>query len=288
MGLGEGVHASGGLSFTEQNADYFILGSALGARPLGLYSMAFRLSELPYNAIVDPISQALFPGFARMRNRGEDATSAFLTSLRLIALCAFPIALILSGAAEPFVQAILGEKWEGVIALAAILGVWGSLRTLQGAIGWFVNAVGFSWNIGVAYAVLLVLTIPALVLAATWGDAESVAWVMVVNVLFTVSILAVIAHRKAGVSVGSQLRAVRPVLIAAIPCWAGTRLVADATADMAPAASLFLAVFAGIAAYAAVVMVIAPDLPKEALRQGRRVLGRAAAPPRAASTEAPV
>ena len=127
-----GFMLQGGFSFIEQNTDYLVVGSVLGSRPLGVYSMAYRLTELPYNAIVDPIGQTTFPGFARMRHRGEDVRGPFLTSLRLVALCGFPIGVLLAGAAVPFVHAILGPKWEGVIGVLPILGLWGSVRTLQG------------------------------------------------------------------------------------------------------------------------------------------------------------
>ncbi len=276
-GSGRGFMLQGGLSFTEQNADYFILGSALGSRELGAYSMAFRISELPYSAIVDPVSQATFPGYARMREEGQDVRRPFLTSLRLAAFCAFPLGLIASGAAEPLVEALLGDRWTAAIGLIAVLGVWGSLRTIQGAIGWFVNSVGFSWYIGLAYGVLLVITIPVLIVAATASGAEAVAWVLVANVTATLVIVATIARTKVGVPLRDQWRAVQPSVLASVPAWAATRAVAETTTDMAPAAGLALAVAAGTTAYAAVILLVAPDLPAEARRQGRRMTARSQA-----------
>ena len=107
-GSGWGFMLQGGASFIEQNADYAVIGTTVGPRQLGLYSMAYRIAEIPNNFLVEPVAQATFPGFARMRERSEPVAVAFLTTLRLTTLLAFPLGVIAAGAAEPLVDAILG------------------------------------------------------------------------------------------------------------------------------------------------------------------------------------
>ena len=266
-GSGRGFMLQSGFSFLEQNADYLVVGSTLGPRPLGLYSMSYKLCELPYAAVVDPVAQATFPGFARMRHRGEDTTAAFLMQLRLIVAIALPLGLLLSGAAEPFVEALLGPKWEGMIGMLAVLGLWGSLRTIHGTIGWFVNALGHSWYIGVSYAVMLTISVPVLIVAANEGGATGVAWVMVGNVVVMIGIVSTLAHRRAEVPIASQWAAVRPAVIAAVPAWGATAAVAAAAGDAAPLVALLAALAAGTAVYAAVLLAIEPRIARDAARQ---------------------
>lgn len=269
---GRGFMFQGGFSFVEQNADYLIVGNSLGPRALGLYSMAYRISELPYNAIVEPIAQTTFPGFARMRHRSEDVTPAFLTALRLIALCALPLGLIASGAAEPLVQALLGPKWNDMVGTLAILGLWGSLRTVQATIGWFVNSIGLSWYVGRCYAVMLAVTVPALLVAVGVGGTQAVAWVMVGNIVAMTGIVAAIAMRYARISLRQQWRAVAPSVVASGPAWLAATGAADLTSQAAPAVSLPVCVGAGALAYAAVVILIDRKLPREVRQQLARVL----------------
>ncbi len=61
-----------------------------------------------------------------MRNRGEEVGSAFLSTLRLVALVACPIGVLLSAAAHPFTEVVFGEKWFPMIGPLAVLGVWAS------------------------------------------------------------------------------------------------------------------------------------------------------------------
>jgi O-antigen/teichoic acid export membrane protein len=271
-GSGWGFMLQGGFSFIEQNADYAVIGTKIGAGPLGLYSMAYRIGEVPYNFIVEPVSQATFPGFARLRNRSEDVSGPFLTTLRFTAACAFPLGLIASGAAEPLVEAILGEKWRGMIALLQVLGLWGSLRIVQGAIGWFVNSVGFSGVVGTSYAGLVAVSIPLLIVAAEHDGARGVAWVMVGNIFALTVIVGTIAHRRAGVPARDQWRAIRPSVLATLPAWLAARGVAEAAAAAPAGIAMVASLACGVGAYAGVVWLLDRTLLTDARGQLRRLL----------------
>ena len=60
---GRGFLAQSGLSCIELNADSMSVGGFLGSAQLGYYSMAFRVAELPYWAITEPVAKVTFPGF---------------------------------------------------------------------------------------------------------------------------------------------------------------------------------------------------------------------------------
>jgi len=275
-GSGWGFMLQGGLSFVEQNADYAVVGTKLGSGALGLYSMAYRIGEIPYNFIVEPVSQATFPGFARMRSRSEDVSGAFLTTLRLTSACAVPLGLIASGAADPLVDSILGPKWHGMIGLLQILGLWGSIRIVQGTIGWFVNSLGFSHLVGTSYAVVVAVSIPLLIGAAELGGTKGVAWVMVGNIVALTAIVGAIAHRRAGVAARDQWRAVRPSILGALPAWLATYGAATTAADAPAGIALALSLGCGVGAYVATVWILDRTLFANARAQLRRMLSSAA------------
>ena len=117
------------------------MGGFLGAGQLGLYAMGFRFGELTYIGVAEPITQVTFPAFSRMRERGEDWRASFQTVLRLVALVTFPIGVFFSGAAEPIVDTLLGDKWTGTIGPLAVFGVWAMLKPLEGTFGWLLNSL---------------------------------------------------------------------------------------------------------------------------------------------------
>lgn len=277
---GRGFLAQGWLSFVENTADYFIIGRVLGATQLGFYSMAFRMAELPYYAIADPVGKVTFSGFSRMRHHGEDVVAPFLHGLRAVALVACPAGVLLSGLAGPFVGVVFGDQWLPMIAPLAVLGVWAALRPVQATLGWYLNSAGRQGLMGVLSAVMLTVLIPVVVVAASLGGLVGVAWAMVAHVLVSVALLAVAAHRQAGATVTRQWLALRPVVVACPVAWVAAWSVARLTADQSDVLSLAVGALAGVLAYVTAVSLLAPGTLSDALRGARAtVVGSAAAPP---------
>lgn len=234
-------------SFIEQNSDYAVVARTLGADALGTYSMGFRIAEIPYRAIVDPVAQATFPGFARASDRGDDVSRPFLELLRLNALVVMPIGMVLAGASDPVVRTLLGAKWLGVVDVLPLLGFWGAIRALTGTVGWFVSSIGLAARIGALNACLVVLSLPVLILAVRAFGIRGAGAVMLGNVVASVGIGLSITTRRVGISWRRQWEAVRPPVVAAVPtglvAWgapallrgspAGLQLVAAATAATA-------------------------------------------------------
>jgi lipopolysaccharide exporter len=269
-----GFMAQGVTAFFQQNADYFAVGRVLGAAQVGFYSLAYRLAELPYWAIADPVARVTFPAFARMRHRREDVRVPFLATLRLVALVSCPFGVVLSGAAEPFTEAILGDKWLPMIGPLAVLGVWGAVRPVQVTVAWLLNSIGQAGLMGAISVAVLVPLVPGLFVAADLGGITAVAYVMLGDMTLSLLVLSWFAARRAGVPLTEQARAVAPIALACAIAWLATRGAAVAL-DEAPALlALVAAGLAGGAAYLAGVALVAPGLLREAAGQVARTLGR--------------
>jgi lipopolysaccharide exporter len=273
LGTSKGFLLQGGLGYVSGNVDYFTVGSVLGANSLGFYSMAYRLGEVPYYGIADPVAKVTFPAFTRMRGRGEDVRSAFLGTLRLVALVACPIGVMLSGAAHPFTEVVFGEKWFPMVGPLAVLGIWAAVRPIQATIAWLLNSVGQPAVMALVDLIVMLPLVPALVAAAHLGGITAVAWVMLAYMVVSGLMLAVLVHRRGGVSLAEQWRALMPVLIACAASWVATRAVADLMGGGAPSV-LAASIFAGSGCFIASIWVIEPGLLRVARRQIARTLGR--------------
>ena len=276
LSAGSGFLWQGGLAFVQQNVDYFAVGRLAGAGPLGLYSMAYRLGELPYLAIVDPIAKVTFPAFARMRERRDALHAALLSTLRLVALLTAPLCIVLSGAAEPFVRGVLGERWTAMSSTLAIFGIWALLRGLHGTLSWYLNSIGEAGLMARLSAIVLVPFVPALLVAADRGGIDAVAGIMVLEAMGTLAVFSIFVSRRGGIAVGRQWRALAPVGVACPPCWLVTWGVAEATSGWSPLVSLVVSGPAGGLAFLVAIAVLAPDLLRQAGAQARRAVGAAA------------
>ncbi|MDQ3609600.1 MAG: lipopolysaccharide biosynthesis protein [Actinomycetota bacterium] len=272
--LGRGFIFQGGLDFLRGNADTIAISRVLGTAPLGLYSLAYNLSNVPSRGIADPLARVTFPAFARMRGRGEDVGPSFLSGLQLVALVTCPLGVVLSGVADPFVRAVLGEKWVAMTGALAVLGIWAAARSIEVTMSWLLNSVGRADLLAGISGVVLLVAAPMFFVAAELGGIEAVAWVAVGDMVASLLAIAWHLQRREGIALVDQWRVLWPVLAAGTAAWGGSRAIADAL-DGAPAAvALIAGCAAGALVYAAVVNVLAPTLFGSARRQVARAIGR--------------
>jgi len=270
---GRGFLIQSATSFLRQNADYVVVAQAFGSRGLGFYSMAYRLGEMPYLGVADPVARVTFPGFARLRARGVDVAEPFLKVLRLVALVCCPLGVLLSALADPFTAVVFGESWLPMVGALTVLGVWAAVRPVESTLAWMLNSVGHAARAAMVSTVILLPLVPAVVLAATWGGIEAVAWVVLGDALLSLVLLGRAADRHGGVAIRSQTLAVLPVFAASAVAWAAARGPA-AWLDP-PIVGLAAGTAAGTLAYAAVLALIDPAILRTSARQVARTLGRA-------------
>lgn len=274
---GRGFLAQGGASFLAQNADFLAVGQVRGAADLGVYSVAYRLGDLPHKAIADPVAKVSFPAWARMRSRGEDLASAYTGVVRLLALATFPIGMVLSATAEPFVLLVYGDRWRPMIDVLVVLGLWAACRPGESLAGWLLNAAGQAGAVGRVLSLSLLWLVPALFAAAQLGGIATVAGVMLAQAVVMWVLLARLIARRVGVGVRAQWRAVQAPLIALVPGWAVTRLVSDGLGGQAGVMRVIAAAVAGVAVFAVAGTLAERRLLPDAARQVARLIRSAPA-----------
>jgi O-antigen/teichoic acid export membrane protein len=282
IGSSKGFLAQATFTFVQANVDYITVGRVLGATQLGYYSLAYRLAELPYQSVSEPVAKVTFPAFAQMRHRGEDVGSVFLRTVRLVAVVTALMGVVLSGAAEPFVNAVLGEKWDPMVGALTVLGLLAVSHAIYGTYGWMLNAVGRAGFVGTVSGVILIPLVPALVLAANHGGITAVAWAMLAGSLGTLAACVVTLARREGVHLRDQWASLRPVIVAGPVTWLVTEVVGDRTSSAPAGVSLAAAVAAGVATYLVALALVSPDVYGEGRQLIARVLSRARPEPVAA------
>ncbi len=259
--------------FVQNNTDYLVVGRYLSGAQVGFYYTAYRLAELPYSAVSDPVSRVTFAAFSEMRGRGEDIRGAYLSVLRLVAVVALPLGIVLSTAAEPLTLALLGQKWAPMIGTLSILGLWASLYPVQNTASWLLNSSGAPGTLAKINGALLAPFLVALVLTARGPGIEGVAWVIVGFMLVSLIIVWIACRRRVGVPVLDQVRAVWPAVAACGPAWlCGFGVVRLLEGE--PWLGLVATTAACLGGYLAVLSAIDFGLVKRSVGQIRRTIGR--------------
>jgi O-antigen/teichoic acid export membrane protein len=169
------------VTFLRNRSADLIIGRALGPASLGIYSIAYEVSNLPSTDMVAPINRVLFPSYARLNDDFARLRDAFRASLGLIALIILPASVGLGAVADPLVRVMLGEKWLAAIQIVPLLAIAGASTVLQSNTGSLHGALGQPRMVAMSGAIQVALLLPMLVYATFRFGLQGAAWAVLVH-----------------------------------------------------------------------------------------------------------
>ncbi|HYJ80778.1 MAG TPA: oligosaccharide flippase family protein, partial [Longimicrobiaceae bacterium] len=129
------------LMFLSVNADNAVVGRFLGTSALGIYQLAFRVSELAVVTVARAAGQVALPALSRLRTAAERGREwgAVLRPV-LAACCAYAVAVCLLGG--PLLERLLGPEWRAAVPALRILAVAMVFRAVVVVASELFNAAG--------------------------------------------------------------------------------------------------------------------------------------------------
>jgi len=109
---------------------------------LGVYAVAYEVSNFPTTELVSPINRAVFSGYAQISHDAPALRAQYLSVLGMIALVAAPMAIGIGATAPVFVPLVLGHKWLEAVPIIEILVWYGLAHALQSNTGSAFLALG--------------------------------------------------------------------------------------------------------------------------------------------------
>lgn len=162
--------------FVFTRADTFIIGKISGAQLLGLYSIAYEISNLPTSELLAPIRRAIYPGYAKLGSRPEVLRENFVETLAMIVAIALPVAVGIGLIADPLVRVALGDKWIGAIPIIQILAIYGVLNVCSANIWPVYLALGKPELYALVMGTGAVAVVPLLLIGTNISGIIGAAW----------------------------------------------------------------------------------------------------------------
>jgi lipopolysaccharide exporter len=122
--------------------DDIMVGRILGVDLLGLYRMAYTLSQSLVTEIGQTTNQVVFAAFARMQNTGRAIKEALVRSAHFVAFLVFPMAVGFIVAGEQIVFVLLGEQWMDMVPSFQVLTVAGTLEAVTAVVKIMFESIG--------------------------------------------------------------------------------------------------------------------------------------------------
>lgn len=130
--FGYGIWISGStiLVFLVTQGDDIFVGKVLGVTALGLYQVAYLLSNLPTTEITDVISRVTFPAYSMLQSDPIRLREAYARILQITAFVSVPIAAGIFVLGQEFTNVFLGPKWLPMVPVLEILAVAGLVGSI--------------------------------------------------------------------------------------------------------------------------------------------------------------
>ncbi|HEX6764108.1 MAG TPA: lipopolysaccharide biosynthesis protein, partial [Polyangiaceae bacterium] len=186
--------------------DNLFVSKYLGLAVLGVYQLAFDISNFPTINITHVLGRIAFPTYARLQTDPDGLRRAFVQVMRAVLLLSLPVSVLLFVGANDLIRHVFGEKWSSAIPLIRILVVSGFVRSFQALAGPIFHATGrtdldFKMNFP-----RFLVTVLGLWPAAHFFGLEGVCYVVLLATVTTLPTWFVGLRRLIGLTPGAVLR----------------------------------------------------------------------------------
>ena len=214
-GYGNKIMMSYGLNTLYENITPIFVAKYYSPADLGVYNRAQGYAALPSQQINGVIQRVTFPVLSKMQDDDEFLARNYRRMLRVSAFIVFPIMMMLSALARPFVILLITEKWESCIILLQIICfsmMWYpvhainlNLLQVKGRSDYFLKLEIIKKIIGVS---MLCITVPIGIVAMCYGSICTSIICLGVNTHYTWKLI--------GYGFKRQMREMLPTLLHAL------------------------------------------------------------------------
>ncbi len=258
--FGRNVGAANIINYGNSTAEGVVIGRVLGTKPLGFYTVASRLAQMPVTVLGNILGRGVYAAMAHINDDIEGVKRIWLTNLQRLALLSVPSSIGIVFVARPLVDVLLGGTWKSAIVPLQILTLNGIVRTFSATSGEVFQALHRArYRVYVELA-HLVLIVPALVIGAKVDGIVGVATAVVLVNLATGLPVLVVLMRMLRVSLRELIIAIGRPAIGWGLMTAALLLVLPVSRDLRPIAALAVLVAVGGGLYAAGIALFARDL----------------------------
>ena len=185
--FGKWILGSAIVIFLFSQGDDAFVGKLLGVAFLGLYRMAYGISNMPTSEVTGVFSRVAFPAYSKLQDNLPRLRPAYLKVLQFNAFLSIPLAAGIFILAPEFTQIVLTEKWMPMVPALQVLTLFGVLRSISATTAAVFQGVGkpqiaTMWaliRLGVLAAVIYPLTI-------RWGIMGTSIAVVLSQIVLTV------------------------------------------------------------------------------------------------------
>ena len=235
--------------YAYSSADFAVAGRLLGARDLGIYTIAWTFARVVPERLAHLVTRVTPAFFAPLRDDRAALCRWIYALTEGLAVLTFPLLVGLALTAPVAVPLLVGAQWTVAVLPLQLLAVFSMCDIVLQLLSRGLTAVGdtrFVARMGVSLAVVMP---PAFILGSFWGPAGiAAAWLLVNPAVRCVTIFR--ARKTLGLSLRRWVAAMWPAATATALMAAAVLAIGAATAGYSPLVRLLAQIAGGGVAFA--------------------------------------
>lgn len=228
------------INYIGKNIDNLLVGKFLGATPLGLYSRAYNLMQLPVVNLTRILGTVMFPALSTLQKEPVRFRRGWLLGTKTAVVLGTWTAIVTAVSATPLVQVVYGSEWIPMAgALAILMAAVPAYILASNASPVFLalGETGLQFKLGL---VTVTLRIASIVIGLQFGYV-GVAWGLLVSSYLNIAVTTVPAMKLAGIPLLQALSELKGLMAAALVAVCGG-LIVVAVIESWPAIAIVVAV----------------------------------------------
>ena len=163
--------------FLTNNIDYLLIGKLIGSKALGVYTLAFILTDAFRTKVMNIFNKVLFPAYSSMQGDTAVLKKYYLGVVHLNANILIPIMVVFIALARPIILIGFGEEWLGTVVPLRILSLSVIIHAISGTVSTVIKSTGRADLIVKINSLLtLLVTVPAIAVGSIWFGIAGAAW----------------------------------------------------------------------------------------------------------------
>ena len=211
--FGFGINTMGTQVFNNliSKFDYLIIGKLLSASALGVYALAFTLTDTFRSQLMSVMNNVMYPIYGKKQDDHATLTVYYLKVVKYNALIVYPVMMIMILFSPPLIDSIFGEKWIDSIIPIQILSLSVVFHMMVSSNTSLIRGMG---KPGLEFRLQLfksiVLYVPLIYLGTKLYGTEGAALAILINKFLSVFIAQYFLKKLLGITIYDLMNSLKP------------------------------------------------------------------------------
>jgi PST family polysaccharide transporter len=157
------------LDFAVVRANDLLIGTFLGTKALGFYSIGIKLHQMANQLLIGTVMDVMLSAFSRMQADKQRLLSAYHGAIKYTSMVTFPLFLGLALVAPEFVPVVFGDQWIPSVVVVQALAILGTVQSVQYFNGNALKAMGRPDLLLITVVLRVFLVFASFAITYRWG-----------------------------------------------------------------------------------------------------------------------